>query len=130
MVFGARYASSAVVGDGDPPPAPANPVTDYVPNAFPGCRAPHAWLDVDGERRSTLDLFGTRFIALVAGDDEHAPVTGAPVQTIRVWSADVMNLYGLRRGTCVLVRPDGHVAWRGPTQRCANALRTVTAHSQ
>ena len=50
MIFGAAYTSSAVVPDGTPPPPVANPVTDYVPSARPGGRAPHVWLERGGER--------------------------------------------------------------------------------
>ncbi len=34
----------------------------------PGTRAPHVWLDRDGERISTLDLFGRGFV-LLAGPE-------------------------------------------------------------
>ena len=42
----------------------SNPVTDYVPTGRPGARAPHVWLERDGVRLSTLDLFGDRFVLL------------------------------------------------------------------
>src|SRR5215475_6692696 len=45
MIFGARYESSALTADGTPPPTVANPVTDYVPSARPGSRAPHVWIE-------------------------------------------------------------------------------------
>jgi len=57
MVFGAAYESAAVTPDGTTPPKVANPVTEYVPTAHPGCRAPHVWLERAGQRISTLDLF-------------------------------------------------------------------------
>src|SRR4029077_11646917 len=44
MIFGASYESSAVVPDGTALPTVANPITDYVPSARPGGRAPHVWL--------------------------------------------------------------------------------------
>src|SRR5215831_8584003 len=49
MIFGATYTSAAVVPDGTAPPVLANPVTDYVPSARPGGRAPHVWLARKGE---------------------------------------------------------------------------------
>src|SRR5205085_10031108 len=64
MIFGASYASAAVVPDGTPPAAVANPVTDYVPSARPGGRAPHVWLNKNGEQVSTIDLFGKGFTLL------------------------------------------------------------------
>ena len=41
LIFGASYQSSAVVPDGTAPVAVADLVTDYVPSARPGGRAPH-----------------------------------------------------------------------------------------
>ena len=45
LIFGASYDSRAVVPDGSPPPAIDDPVTQYVPSARPGARAPHVWLE-------------------------------------------------------------------------------------
>src|SRR4029079_19203055 len=65
MIFGAAYASSAIVPDGTPREPVANPVTDYVPSARPGGRAPHVWLEkAGGEKASTIDLVGNGFALL------------------------------------------------------------------
>ena len=64
LIFGASYESSAVIPDGTPPQQLDNAVTQYVPSARPGRRAPHAWLERDGARLSTIDLFGPRFVLL------------------------------------------------------------------
>ena len=69
MIFGSIYDSSAIIPDGTDLPAVENPITDYVPVARPGSRAPHCWLDHAGARISTLDLFGDGFALLVAGPD-------------------------------------------------------------
>ena len=42
----------------------------FPPDGRPGTRAPHAWLRVDGRRRSTLDLFGRGLVLLTAGSGE------------------------------------------------------------
>ena len=60
LIFGARYQSPAVVPDGSKPPEVNDPVTEYVPSAHPGCRAPHVWLENEDRRISTIDLVGTR----------------------------------------------------------------------
>ena len=87
----------------------------YVPTARPGHRAPHAFL-ADG--RSTLDLFGGGFTLLGFGADvaEAAPLLEAakerkvPIGFTAIAEPLVAALYERR---FVLVRPDGHVAWRG-----------------
>ena len=65
LVFGAHYASAAVVPDGQRAPA-EDPVQQYVPSAVPGCRAPHAWVSSAGRKISTLDLLGRDFVLLTA----------------------------------------------------------------
>ena len=47
--YGYAYASSAVVDDGTPPPAPVDDVRVYVPSTRPGAPLPHAVIeDPDG----------------------------------------------------------------------------------
>ncbi len=94
---------------------PAAEVMVYRQTSAPGARAPHVWLD-DG--RSTLDWFGRGFVLLCLGDD--APSTAAfeaeaqrvsmPLEVVRCNAPEVAERY---RRALVLVRPDGHVAWRG-----------------
>jgi 2-polyprenyl-6-methoxyphenol hydroxylase-like FAD-dependent oxidoreductase len=87
----------------------------FVPSTRPGCRAPHAWLD-DGS--STLDLFGGGFVLLRLGESppgaapliDAAEARGVPLREIVLADPDVAALY---ETSLVLVRPDGHVAWRG-----------------
>jgi 2-polyprenyl-6-methoxyphenol hydroxylase-like FAD-dependent oxidoreductase len=110
--FGYRYDSAVGVTDGTPPPSEDPAI--YEPTTRPGSRAPHAWLP-DG--RSTLDLFGDGFTLLrlsAAADTEGleraAAAGGVPLDVVTVSDSAVTELYGRR---LVLVRPDGHVAWRG-----------------
>jgi hypothetical protein len=94
-----------------PDPEPSR----FVPSTRPGARAPHAWLS-DG--RSTLDLFGEGFVLLRLGAGapdadalvKAAGARGVPLREIAIVDADIAALYEKR---LVLVRPDGHVAWRG-----------------
>jgi hypothetical protein len=128
MMFGASYSSSAVTPDGTELPAVANPVADYVPCARPGSRAPHLWLERDGRRVSTHDLMGFCY-TLFAGPGgegwcEAARAAGkalaVPVQThvigddgaVRDPEQRFTADYGIESDGAVLVRPDGHVAWR------------------
>ncbi len=88
---------------------------EFVPSARPGTRAPHAWI---GDGRSTLDLFGQGFVLLRLGT--HPPALGGlidaavtrrvPIKVVDLFERKIAELYETR---LVLVRPDGHVAWRG-----------------
>src|SRR5258705_9974160 len=68
MIFGAAYDSRAVVPDGSSPPAIANAVTEYVPSARPGARAPHVFFQHGGQKLSTIDVVGDGFALLAAGE--------------------------------------------------------------
>jgi hypothetical protein len=88
--------------------------TSYRPSSRPGCRAPHAWL---AEGRSTLDLFGRGFVLLafeasgeMSSVTEKAKEIRIPLDVVRIDDAAIAKLHEKR---FVLVRPDGHVAWRG-----------------
>jgi len=112
--LGYRYVDSPICcPDGTAPP-PDEP-NRYVPSASPGCRAPHVWLSPG---RSTLDLFGKGFALLGFGADAAdiealmaaARARGAPLTFTAIDHAEAAALYQRK---LVLVRPDGHVAWRG-----------------
>ncbi|MBI4472764.1 MAG: FAD-dependent monooxygenase [Acidobacteria bacterium] len=79
----------------------------------PGTRAPHVWLDRNGERISTLDLFGRNFV-LLAGPESMIPIerleTKPDIHQISEPAA--LEAYGISAAGAVLVRPDGFVAWR------------------
>jgi len=114
LQLGYRYDDSPiVVPDGSPAPATGGDLQTYVQTARPGARAPHAWL-ADG--RSTLDLFGrgftlVRFAAQDAGELLHAARERlVPLEVVDIGDTATRALYG---ADVVLVRPDGHVAWRG-----------------
>jgi 2-polyprenyl-6-methoxyphenol hydroxylase-like FAD-dependent oxidoreductase len=110
--LGYRYDASPIcVADGTP--ALPDPMETYEPTARPGSRAPHAWL-ADG--RSTLDLFGRGFALLrfaeaidTSGLHQAAAKRGVPLWEVAIDDPTTASLY--ERGL-VLVRPDGHVAWR------------------
>ena len=113
--MGYRYVSSIVTPDGgSPQEVPAT----YVQSAAPGARAPHVWLDHDA-RRSTIDLFGRSFVLLVAGRaaspaSQVPDRTDVPVEVHTLDDPNALEAYQLEQGGAVLVRPDGHVAWRSP----------------
>jgi 2-polyprenyl-6-methoxyphenol hydroxylase-like FAD-dependent oxidoreductase len=112
--LGYRYENSPICWP-DGTAAPPDDPRAYVPTARPGHRAPHAFL-ADG--RSTLDLFGRGFVLLGFGADvaEAAPLLEAaqkrnlPLTFTAITEPHIAALYQRK---FVLVRPDGHVAWRG-----------------
>ena len=118
--LGFHYEQGALVQDGTALPERENEDLDLVPNARPGSRAPHFGIVRDGALASILDLFDGRFTLLAGPDcaaDWRAAATAAHVDAI-ILGEDVSEpacvfpaLYGVDDGA-VLVRPDGHVAWR------------------
>jgi hypothetical protein len=119
--LGYRYdASPLVVPDGAPPPEPEDSRI-YRQSSHPGGRAPHAWL-ADG--RSTLDLFGRGFtlVRLASGPEtfsKEAKARGMPLEVVDLDDPAPARIYERR---LVLVRPDGHVAWRGDAPVDAGAV--------
>ncbi len=126
--LGYRYAGSPIcVADGTQ--EPPDEASDFVQTTWPGARAPHVWLE-DG--RSTLDLFGRGFVLVCF--DETAPgpdslvaaakAIGMPLEVIRLDDANAAAAYERK---FVLVRPDGHVGWRGDAlpADCAAIVDTV-----
>ena len=116
--MGYRYEGSPIVAP-DGTPAPEDQ-PKYVQTARPGARAPHAWL---AEGQSTLDLFGRDFVLLAFPAASEADIQGLkaaaencrmPLQVHKLQDAKIAELYG---APLVLVRPDGHVAWRGSTAK-------------
>src|SRR5262245_52550890 len=80
--LGYVYRSPAIVADGDGGDERGHD-DPRATRGRSGSRAPHLWLDHDGRRCSTLDLFGRSFV-LLAGPDgagwlEHAPAAAAMV---------------------------------------------------
>jgi 2-polyprenyl-6-methoxyphenol hydroxylase-like FAD-dependent oxidoreductase len=114
IALGYRYDPSPLICP-DGTEATPDEVSTYIPTARPGSRAPHVWI---GRDRSTLDLFGAGFTLLRLGPD--APEAealeaacherGVPVETVVIADPAVRDLY---ERPLALVRPDGHVAWRG-----------------
>ncbi len=116
--LGYRYDSSPIVVP-DGTPAPPMEVMVYDQTARPGARAPHVWMRANsGDKpRSTIDLYGKGFVLLrlgksppmvdtivAAAEERRVPLSVVALDEDAVASAYERKL--------VLVRPDGHVAWR------------------
>ena len=130
MVAGYKYRSAAVVTD---EPAPTDPDAVQLVDAEelrgePGTRVPHAWVQRDGARISTLDLLGTGFTLFagsagtpwVAAGDKVSTSLRVPIEVhligpdagIRDVEGRWAQLTGLSPDAAMLVRPDDFVAWR------------------
>lgn len=130
---GYRYFSSAISGDDNGEVLEPELRID----GRPGLRVPHAWLERDGRRVSTVELAGPGFV-LLAGPEADVPATpsSVPLRVHRL-GGDLTDphdafpsIAGIGPTGALLIRPDGFVAWRTPGS-CAphhlgQALRTAT----
>jgi 2-polyprenyl-6-methoxyphenol hydroxylase-like FAD-dependent oxidoreductase len=123
VLLGYRYDGSPVImGDGTP--APIVDFLNYVPNARPGCLAPHAWLH---DASSLYDHFGQGLTLLVTRslmvNAQEVPVDAEvnrlsaaalalqiPLTVFHPEGTAIADLY---RARYAIIRPDQHVAWRG-----------------
>jgi 2-polyprenyl-6-methoxyphenol hydroxylase-like FAD-dependent oxidoreductase len=93
----------------------------------PGTRAPHLWLDWRGERMSSLDFYGKRFVLLAgpAGTEWcrcgciAAANIGIELNILRPGDGRLSDpegglcaAHGIESDGCLLIRPDGFVGWR------------------
>ncbi|MGW8815904.1 FAD-dependent monooxygenase [Gordonia terrae] len=111
--MGYRYDGSPVVVADD------SPLTEvdggaYTPSTLAGARAPHVRLS-DG--RSIHEYFRDSFtLVSFMGSDaadalvREAAAAGMPLKVVAIDDANARSVY---ERDLVLVRPDGHVAWRG-----------------
>jgi putative polyketide hydroxylase len=139
MIFGATYTSQAVIPDGTEAPHVVNSITDYLPSARPGARAPHVFFQRDGVQISTIDVVGNGFVLLTAGGGrmwtdaacEPANDHSLPLNTQTIDDEAFTSAYDLDASGAVLVRPDGHVGWRSramtgdPARTLREAISTI-----
>ncbi len=143
ITLGYRYYSQAVLAEERKPVLTA----PLQLTGEPGTRAPHLWLDRDGDRISTVDLFHESYVLLIGptgtawreAASALASQTAVPLRIVVIgpdgdyttpgdnWAA----AYGVSPQGAVLVRPDAFVAWRSsgtqddPGQVLGDILGTV-----
>ena len=127
--LGYRYEGSPiVVADGTP--EPDHEAAAYRPTTRPGHRAPHVYITPG---QSTLDAFGRGFVLLcctsqasdVSSLADAAHKSGVPLTIKEISNLTVCMIYEKR---FVLVRPDGHIAWRGDSipENATDIINIVT----
>jgi hypothetical protein len=117
LQLGYRYEDSPIVMSDGTEAEPDDPET-FIASARPGSRAPHVAL-ADG--RSMLDLYARDYVLVRFGHKapEGGEIVGAaksrgvPIKVHRIDDAEAASIYD---ASLVLVRPDGHVAWRGDSE--------------
>lgn len=151
--LGQQYESGAVVPDGTEPEANPDPAVNYVAQARPGHRVPHAWLDRGRARSSTVDLAQLdRFVLLTdpAGRKAWLQAIAAaadrvevPIELVTIGDGgdyqDSMGnwakLSGLAEGGALLIRPDSFVGWRtanlpeDPAAELGRVLLSITGRA-
>ncbi|MFF0203745.1 FAD-dependent oxidoreductase [Streptomyces sp. NPDC005017] len=128
-----RYVSSAVLPDDGPDEVwEEDRELVHQPTTRPGAKLPHAWLvDAHGEKVSTLDVVGDGSFTVLTGlsggvwDTAAAACRdelGVPLRLVRVGDDTSRDAYGewsrvsqIAEDGVLLVRPDGHIAWRRAT---------------
>jgi len=126
QTFGYGYQSVLITPDGTRQ-IPLE-VDHYVPSARPGHRAPHFWARKASGTISSIDLFdgsgftlltGTEGLAWIAAFERilrHLGVCGTAYSVGQGMDlepeTDWLALYQISQSGAVLVRPDGHVAFR------------------
>lgn len=113
-----RYNGSSVIMADKEVSEPLSDRSRYVPSTWPGARAPAVVLE-DGAT-NTHDLFGTgvHFTLFDFSQngrhttefDEEARKQQLPLRIVHL--PNEMHVRGIYERDAVLVRPDGHVAWR------------------
>ena len=151
LEYGYRYQSTAVISDGAPIDEPLDELRLYEPSTTPGAPLPHAWVERAGERIALRTLIHRGHFVLIAGEEGHdwveaaekvAVRKGIALNTARVGMGDVdlvdirfawLKNRGISRTGAVLVRPDGHLAFRSthsvddPVAVLDSALNTILA---
>ena len=148
MIAGYKYRSAAVITD-EPASDAVHLVDSEELHGEPGTRMPHAWVQRDGERISTLDLVDTGFTLFTGpagtpwfGAAESVSRSSGVSITVRPIGvgtdiSDVddqwVKLTGLSPESAMLVRPDDFVAWRAdampesPRRELDSVIRRILA---
>src|SRR5262249_52130929 len=149
------YSDGVVIPEQTPKPEAADSVIDYLPTTWPGARLPHFWVRRGQERLTLLDLPQPDTLILLThppGRERwqkaaavllgEVPFRLNCVSVGPEGSADLIDEQGtwshlsqIGVTGAILVRPDGHVAWRcqtAPADPCGalrDVFRTLRLHA-
>lgn len=119
---------------------------EYRPSTAPGEHLPHAWVEFNRRRMSTVDLVGQGRFTLITGRrgealaeavDRASALYGLPI-VVRVIGSDRAyrdplgewaSVRGIEDDGCLLVRTDGHIAWRARSGPDPDALLDAVART-
>ena len=127
--IGYVYEQGAIIPDGTDLVVPADKVTEYIPSARPGARFPHVNFQKNTTPTSSHDLLDYRFFTLLISrkgahwETAIAQLPTAIQQKIKVVRLDqlglseiifkqLLSLCAIAETGALLIRPDGHVAYR------------------
>lgn len=151
--LGQRYTSEAIVDQGGEfPGSTRDPELYYQATTHPGAHLPHAWVEVNQTKTSTLDLVGENRFSLIVGTGGQPWAEAATDVSAELGVDLVVHTVGLRCEVddvtsdwedvreitdqgALLVRPDRHIAWRSidsvdnPAEELRSALRQVLARN-
>lgn len=135
-----QYRSSAVIAEHTDSESNLSPYVEQL-DGKPGTRAPHLWLEQNGQPISTIDLFHKNYVLLA---DEHSTWAYAaqyvfgelnlPIDMFTIGQTGSLQdpenqwhkTYQVPAGGAVLIRPDGFVAWRsGQIENSTEILSSV-----
>lgn len=128
LQLGHVYEGPLIIPDGSEAVVLEEPARDYEPSTRPGGRLPHGWID---EGVSTLDLIDSAIPTILTRQggelEETAPGLRVPFSLahcpVTVWD----DTFELEPGLCLVVRPDQHIAFRGPIAAVFQALERCSA---
>jgi 2,4-dichlorophenol 6-monooxygenase len=130
--LGFTYERGAFIAEATSKPQPSDPVLDYRPTTWPSARLPHFWVEKDGTPVAIHDVLARdAFTLLTAAGGKRAWLSAAtrikakrsmPVLCLSIGLGKGVDLVDRHNAWskyseveldgAVLVRPDGHVAWR------------------
>jgi 2,4-dichlorophenol 6-monooxygenase len=146
--LGYAYESQAIVGDGSAVVTPLDRASLYIPSTRPGSLLPHAWVVRGGEQLAIRSLVHGGHFALIAGEDGKdwmeaartlASAHGIPLRAVRIGVEGVdlvdtrrawLRNRGITASGAVLVRPDGHIAFRSLSRADDPAAVLASVFSQ